>query len=52
MTRAQELYRIIDINRTAINLLRKDLEKIQNRLDERWNEIEKAFKELDELCRI
>ena len=45
MTRIQEIYRIIDLNKQAIELLEKD---IQNRYDE----IEKSFKELDELCRI
>jgi len=56
MTRIQELYRIIDINSKAIKLIREDkqrmLASIKARIDERWEEIEKALKELDELCRI
>jgi len=50
MTRTQELYRVIDINRAAIILLQVDKKKIEDRIYERVCEIKKAQKELDELC--
>ena len=45
MTRIEELYKIIDLNKQAIELLEADIQK-------RYEETEKALEELDELCAI
>ena len=52
MTRIQELYRIIDLNKQAIELHRKELKGLENEIRRREGKIEDALKELDELCQI